>query len=121
MKILLVSPHFYPEDFKCNDMAFELARRGHEVTVLSDIPNYPKGKFFDGYGVFRRRCEMVNGVKVIRALVIPRGNGGGVRLALNYMSFAFSPRLLPSILRYSNATMQYWFTRLLPLRWEFLP
>ena len=76
MKILLVSPHFFPEDFKCNDMAFELARRGHDVTVLSDIPNYPKGKFFDGYGIFKRRCEMVNGVKVIRALVIPRGNGG---------------------------------------------
>lgn len=89
MRILLVSPHFYPEDFKCNDMAFELARRGHEVTVLSDIPNYPKGEFFDGYGVFKRRCEVVNGVKVIRALVIPRGNGNGFRLALNYMSFAF--------------------------------
>ena len=89
MKILLVSPHFFPEDFKCNDMAFELARRGHDVTVLSDIPNYPKGKFFDGYGIFKRRCEMVNGVKVIRALVIPRGKGGAIRLALNYMSFAF--------------------------------
>lgn len=88
MKILLVSPHFFPEDFKCNDMAFDLARRGHEVTVLSDIPNYPKGKYFDGYGIFKRRCERVNGVKIIRALVIPRGNGGAVRLALNYVSFA---------------------------------
>ncbi len=89
MRILLVSPHFYPENFKCNDVAFELARQGHKVTVLSDIPNYPVGHFFDGYGVFKRRFETVNGVKIVRALVIPRGNGKGLRLILNYLSFAF--------------------------------
>lgn len=89
MRILLVSPHFYPENFKCNDVAFELAKQGHQVTVLSDIPNYPLGHFFDGYGVFKRRFETVNGVKIVRALVIPRGNGRGFRLILNYLSFAF--------------------------------
>lgn len=90
MRILLVSPHFFPEDFKCNDVAFDLARRGHEVTVLSDIPNYPLGRFFDGYGVFKRRREIVNGVRIVRTLVVPRGNGSGVRLALNYLSFALT-------------------------------
>lgn len=94
MRILLISPHFYPEDFKCNDMAFDLARRGHNVTVLSDIPNYPIGHFFEGYGIFKRRSEVLNGVKIIRAFVIPRGNGGVVRLALNYMSFAFFASLI---------------------------
>ena len=89
MHILLVSPHFYPENFKCNDVAFELAKKGHSVTVLSDIPNYPQGHFFKGYGIFKRRVEEVNGVKIIRALVIPRGNGSGIRLMLNYLSFAF--------------------------------
>ena len=90
MKILLISQHFYPEDFKCNDVAFELVRRGHEVTVLAGIPNYPLGKFFDGYGLFTKRVEMLNGVKVIRSAVVPRGKGGAIRLALNYFSFAFS-------------------------------
>ena len=89
-KILLISPHFYPNDFKCNDVAFELVRQGHDVTVLCDIPNYPKGNFFPGYGYFRRRKEVINGVKVIRTAVIPRGKGGGVMLALNYLSYAFS-------------------------------
>ncbi len=88
MRILLISPHFYPENFKCNDVAFDLAKRGHHVTVLSDIPNYPLGRFFDGYGIFKRRKEVVNGVKIIRTFVIPRGNGSGKRLALNYLSFA---------------------------------
>lgn len=89
-KILLISPHFYPEDFKCNEVAFELAKRGYDVTALSDIPNYPQGKFYKGYGLFRRRREVVNGVKVIRTAMIPRGNGSGVMLALNYLSFAFT-------------------------------
>lgn len=90
MKILLISQHFYPENFKCNDVAFELVRRGHEVTVLAGIPNYPLGKFFDGYGLFTKRVEILNGVKVIRSTVVPRGKGGAIRLALNYFSFAFS-------------------------------
>lgn len=89
-KILIISPHFCPENFKCNDVAFELARRGYDVTALSDIPNYPGGKFFDGYGLFKRRRETVNGVKIIRTAVIPRGDGSGKMLALNYMSFAFT-------------------------------
>lgn len=31
MKILLVTQYFYPEDFKSNDIAFEMAKAGHEV------------------------------------------------------------------------------------------
>ena len=88
--ILLISPHFYPEDFKCNETAFELAKCGYDVTALSDIPNYPQGKFYKGYSLFRRRREVVGGVKVIRTAMIPRGNGSGVRLALNYLSFVFT-------------------------------
>lgn len=89
-KILIVSPHFYPNDFKCNDVAFELAKKGHEITVLTDIPNYPQGKFLEGYGYFKKRRENINGVKVIRTGVIPRGNGSGKMLALNYLSFLFT-------------------------------
>ena len=88
--ILIISPHFFPNNFKCNDVAFELASQGHNVTVLTDIPNYPAGRYFNGYGLFRRRMEFINGVKVIRTAVIPRGSGSGVMLALNYMSFAIT-------------------------------
>ncbi len=89
MKILLVTQYFFPENFKSNDIAFELVKRGHEVTVLTGLPNYPEGKFFNGYGFFKKRRETINGVKVIRALLIPRGKGGGIRLLLNYFSWAF--------------------------------
>ena len=71
-KILIISPHFYPETFKCNDVAFSLAQKGYDVTALSDIPNYPGGVFFKGYGLFHKRKEIVDGVKIIRTAVVPR-------------------------------------------------
>ncbi|MCR4824236.1 MAG: glycosyltransferase family 4 protein [Bacteroidales bacterium] len=90
MRVLLVTNHFLPEEFKCNSMVFELQRRGHEVTVLTGIPDYPKGEYFDGYGVFRKRVERINGVKVIRAYIFPRGKAGKIRLVLNYVSITLS-------------------------------
>lgn len=87
MKLCIFTNHFYPEDFKVNDIAFELTQRGTDVTVITAIPDYPKGKFFEGYSLFKRRCEIVNGVKVIRLPIIPRGKGGAIRLVLNYVSY----------------------------------
>lgn len=93
-KILICTNHFYPETFRCNDVAFELASRGYDVTVLTAIPDYPQGKYYDGYGIFRKRCETINGVKVIRGFIIPRGKGGGLRLMFNYISFFISSILI---------------------------
>lgn len=54
MKILLITQYFYPENFKSNDIAFELVKRGHEVDALVGIPNYPEGKIYSGYGLFKK-------------------------------------------------------------------
>lgn len=89
MRVLIVSQYFFPEQFKCNELAAELVRRGHDVTVLTGIPNYPGGHFFKGYGLFRKRKEIWNGVKVYRAWLFPRGKSRGYELAINYLSFAF--------------------------------
>jgi glycosyltransferase involved in cell wall biosynthesis len=89
MKVLIVTQYFYPENFKSNDMAFELKKRGHQVTVLTGIPNYPEGKIYDGYGFFKTRKQIIDGVEIIRALLMPRGKGGGIRLFINYFSWAF--------------------------------
>ncbi len=89
MKLLIITPHFYPENFKVNDMAFELQRRGHTVSVMTPIPDYPEGKYYKGYGIFKRRHEYVNGVEVHRSLIIPRHTGSSKWLALNYLSYTF--------------------------------
>lgn len=88
-KLLFVSQYFYPESFRGNDIAFDLARRGMEVTVLCGTPNYPAGKFFKGYGWFKRNKEEINGVKVIRIPIIPRGSSS-LTLLLNYLSYAIN-------------------------------
>ena len=89
MRVLLVTQYFYPENFKSNDIALELTKRGHEVTVLTGLPNYPEGKIHENYGFFKRTKENYQGVKVIRTWLVPRGKGGGIRLFLNYFSWAF--------------------------------
>lgn len=88
MKVMLVSQYFYPEQFKCNDVAFDLVKRGYEVTVATGIPNYPDGKFFNGYGIFKKRKEKINGVNVIRIPLVPRGKGRGFEIAINGFSWA---------------------------------
>lgn len=92
MRILLVTQYFYPEVFKSNDLAFELVKRGHQVDALVGIPNYPEGKYFEGYGIFKKRHEVVNGVHVYRAFQTPRGKGGW-RLPINYFSYVISASL----------------------------
>lgn len=87
--ILVVSQVFYPEQFRINDMCQEWIKRGYQVTVLTGIPNYPQGKFYDGYGFGKKRRENWNGVEIIRIPVIPRGSNF-IGMVLNYLSFPIS-------------------------------
>lgn len=89
MRILIVTQYFYPENFRINDVCLGLVERGHSVTVLTGKPNYPSGKYFDGYGWFRNSYEKWKGVDVYRSNLILRGNGNAINLFLNYFSFAF--------------------------------
>ena len=98
MKVLIVSQYFWPENFRINDLAAGLVERGHEVTVLTGIPNYPQEEFFPGYGCFKKTREEYKGVRILRVPLLPRGNGSGLRLALNYLSFALSACLLAPFL-----------------------
>lgn len=92
MKILMVCQYFFPEQFRVNDICFELVKEGHEVTVLTGLPNYPSGVVGEKYRSFKNRKEEINGVTVIRSWLLGRGEGTK-RLALNYISFAISSTL----------------------------
>lgn len=87
MKILIVSQYFFPEEFKINDLARDLVVRGHQVTVLTGKPNYPKGEYFDGYQYEGVQKEDYYGAEVIRVPLRKRGSGGAVNLFRNYMSY----------------------------------
>ena len=94
MKILIVTNHFYPESFRINDLAEAFVSKGHHVTVLTGTPNYPEGKFFNGYGPFTRWREHHQGIRIYRAPLIPRGNGKSFNLILNYISYTISSCLM---------------------------
>jgi len=98
MNILIITQYFWPESFKINDLAVSLFRRGHHVTVLTGIPNYPEGKFFEGFGWFKKNNEVYQGVKICRIPMIPRGQGSKILLALNFLSFAVSASILGPLL-----------------------
>ena len=88
--ILIISQYFYPETFRINDVCRSLRERGHKITVLTGIPNYPEGKFFKGYGLFRRKRETLDdGTEIIRLPIVSRGKSA-IRLILNYYSFVIS-------------------------------
>jgi len=89
MKILVVCQYYYPEPFRISDICETLVGKGHDVTVLTGLPNYPEGQVLDGYRYGRKRNEVLNGVKVIRSFEIGRGNSK-LKLFLNYLSFAVS-------------------------------
>jgi Glycosyltransferase len=109
MKLLVVCQYFYPEQFRVSDVCFKLAELGHEVTVLTGLPNYPAGEIFDGYqwsqlaeksssgqgstdGTYlpglRAYQANINGVRVLRCKLFPRKTGKK-NLIRNYISFAF--------------------------------
>lgn len=86
MRILVISQYFWPENFRVNDLVKEWLQRGHQVTVLTGIPNYPAGKVFDAYHEQPSAFATYEGAEVVRVPMLPRGSGG-LRLMLNYLSF----------------------------------
>ena len=70
-------------------MVVGLKNRGHKVTVLTSLPNYPKGALFKDFKLQPKKYSDFNGVEVFRVPTILRGNNK-VKLVLNYLSFALS-------------------------------
>lgn len=87
--ILVIAQYFYPEQFRINDICSEWVKKGYKVTVVTGIPNYPQGKYYEGYGLLKKRKETYEGIDIIRIPLVPRGNNS-IMLALNYLSFVVS-------------------------------
>lgn len=101
MKILVVTQYFWPEEFRINDICKGLLKEGHQVEVLTGMPNYPKGNIYEGYSIFGPFNEEYEGIKVRRIPIIPRGKDSSIMLALNYISYMVMGciRILPMLLK----------------------
>lgn len=96
MDVLIVSQYFWPENFRINDLACDLVERGHQVTVLTGLPNYPDGKFYKKFLENRQAYSNYHGASVVRVPLVARGSGF-LNLLLNYFSFALSASLFGAI------------------------
>ncbi len=93
MKIVVHAQYFPPEigaaPNRLSALVQGLANAGHQVTVLTAMPNYPMGRYYPGYeGLLRR--ETCNGNVVVRTFIYPTQSAGMVKRLLCYFSFVFS-------------------------------
>ncbi len=91
MRIAYLSHYFRPEGNAPAARVYEMTRRwaaaGHEVTVVTGVPNVPAGVPYPGYRNRWRQEERIGGVRVVRVWTRLAPNRGRVRRTLNYLSF----------------------------------
>jgi colanic acid biosynthesis glycosyl transferase WcaI len=94
LKIVFFTDHFVPEISAPAAHIFDRCRiwveQGHDVTVVTNVPNYPLGKPYEGYRNRIRYWETTNGIKVLRVATYMAENKGTIKRTLDYMSFAIS-------------------------------
>ena len=91
MRILFLSHYFHPEGNAPGTRVYELTRRwaarGHQVVVITGVPNVPDGVAYEGYENRLYQQEQVDGVDVRRVWTYLAANRGTSRRILNYLSF----------------------------------
>lgn len=89
--ILIITPHFWPENFIINDIAEEFSNLNVNVNILTGLPNYPRGEIYKGYKKIKKITEQKHKkINILRFPIIPRKRGGLINLILNYTSFIVS-------------------------------
>jgi len=98
LRIAVLTQYFWPESGAPPGRLFELAvrlrRLGHEVTVLTALPSYPRGRIYDAY---RGRVWMVEhheGLRILRAPIYPTQSARFAARLSSYFSFVFSSAVM---------------------------
>lgn len=91
-RVLIYTNHFYPEQFKINEIVSWLSETNLKIRVVTGLPNYPSGKIMNGYknSLENKKYVKNNNIKINRLLLIPRGNGSYFRILMNYSSYFIS-------------------------------
>lgn len=91
MHILFLTDNFPPEVNAPASRTFEHCREwikaGHQVTVITCAPNFPKGKVFEGYSNHLWQQETMAGIRVIRVWTYITANEGFAKRSLDYLSY----------------------------------
>ena len=93
MRIQFISNYFPPEVNAPATRLYEHAKQwvqnGHDVEVLTSVPNFPEGKVYDGYENQYTR-ENIDGIDVRRVPMYVTSNEGIVKRTLSYLSYMAS-------------------------------
>ncbi len=92
MKILVVTECFWPDIYAVNDIVEKLVQRGHQVTVLTGLPDYTTTLIPPEYKHGKNRHQTYKGADVYRVPTIARRHGPIWR-SLSYLSFAINGSL----------------------------
>jgi colanic acid biosynthesis glycosyl transferase WcaI len=88
-------------------IARALARRGHDLRVLTGFPSYPLGRVYDGYRMRPRQHETRDGIALLRVPDAPSHDRSAVRRALSLTSFAASATAQVGWLRGADVCLVY--------------
>ena len=103
MHILFLTDNFPPESNAPASRTFEHCREwinaGHQVTVITCVPNFPKGQVFDGYRNQLWQRQIIAGIQVIRVWSYISANAGFFKRILDYQSFMLSATLAAPFVR----------------------
>jgi glycosyltransferase involved in cell wall biosynthesis len=89
-KLLIVSQHFWPENFIINKIAIDIQRVGYSVDILTGKPCYPVERIFKGFDFFGSKKFFHNNLHIFRVPLILRKSKSSLNIILNYISFCFS-------------------------------
>lgn len=86
LRILVVTQYFWPENMRINDLVRDFTEKGHSVTVLTGLPNYPEGEVFEQFKAAPERFSQYHDARIVRVPMLPR-HKRSISLILNYLSF----------------------------------
>lgn len=102
MRILFLTHYFPPEVNAPASRTFEHCRewagKGHEVHVLTCVPNHPAGRIYPGYRNRLLQDEVIAGIHVHRMLTVPAANAGFLGRSANYVFYLFMATLVAPFL-----------------------
>lgn len=91
MHILLLTHNFAPEVNAPANRGYDHARRwiarGHQVTVVTGVPNHPHGRIYPGYRNRLFQRALLDGIDVIRLGTWVSANSGKIGRTLNFLSY----------------------------------
>jgi colanic acid biosynthesis glycosyl transferase WcaI len=101
MRFAILTQYYPPEvgapQTRLSELAKYFSACGHDVTVLTAMPNYPSGRIYPGYGGILRK-ESLCGVRVFRTFIYPAQSASIVPRMMNYFSFVASASLFSGFL-----------------------